>query len=99
MSSLGKHTEVVRSEALAVTEVDGESVILNVDTGQYYGLNPVGAQLFSALDTPQSVGHLVEQVRAAHPDVSPSTIRDDVHAFLHRMIELGLVHVAIEDVS
>lgn len=47
-----------RPEHLA-SALDGETVLLHMTSGLYYGLNPVGARIWDLLQTPQTVGELV----------------------------------------
>jgi len=42
--------------------VGGEAVILQLDNGVYYSLNPVGARVWALLQEPRTLAELVERV-------------------------------------
>ena len=70
--------------------LEGETVLLNLDTGTYFGLNPLGTriwQLLSAGHPPRRiVGHLVEEY-----EVEESKASCDLLALLNQLKEHGLL--------
>ena len=80
------------AEQLSVTEVDDEVVLLKLDTGSYYGLNPVGAQLVLGLQdeqtTHQICGRISQQFQTPY-----STVKDDLDELIHQLLEQGLIEV------
>jgi hypothetical protein len=72
-----------------------ETVILNLDTGQYHGLNPVGGRMLTLLQTGANVGdvavRLAEEFEQAVEDVER-----DVIAFCSDLADRGLIEVQHE---
>jgi hypothetical protein len=95
MSPITKHTVIVRADDLAVTDLDGETVVLDVETGVYYGLNTVGTQVFTMAEEPVPVSEVVEQLRSGY-EVAGDRLRQDVLAFLNKMQAHGLIHATEE---
>ena len=40
-------TRILASDKVVGCEIDGEIVLLHLDTGTYFGLNPVGAEIWN----------------------------------------------------
>lgn len=91
MSTITKHTVIVRDDDLAMTDLDGETVVLDIETGQYYGLNAVGTQVFALAEAPIPVSEVIDRLRAGY-DVPSDRLRQDVLAFLEEMQAHGLIH-------
>lgn len=43
-----------------VRELDGEAVLLDLDTGRYFTLNPTGRRIFELLDGEQTLAEVLE---------------------------------------
>ena len=84
----GSETLVAKANVLHST-VDDEEVLLDSDTGVYYGLNPVGRFLWHQLQEPRPVADLVERT-ASEFDVSRSECEEDVREFLTDLVESDL---------
>ncbi|MEM7143031.1 MAG: PqqD family protein [Actinomycetota bacterium] len=78
------------SSAVLFTELpDGESVLLNLTTEEYFGLNALGTSVWSALTGEGSVDGLVVAT-AADTQTPADTVRADVVALLDQLVEKGL---------
>lgn len=77
-------------EALEVAELDGEAVIMSPHTGEYYGLNEVGARAFELAVRPRSVGEMTEMLLDEF-DVSRERLLADLTRFFSDMNEANLV--------
>lgn len=80
------------------SEIDSEAVILDVNSGTYFGLNEVSNRIWQLLQTPTSQGSLIEQVLTEY-DVSQEQLEQDVSALLQDMSNAGLVEVLNEEVA
>ena len=60
-----------RSSRQVSCDLNGEAAILQLDQSVYFGLQGVGAQVWLALETPQSLADLV----AAHDEHRGRTLR------------------------
>lgn len=90
MPSLNDSIEVTSD--FVSTEVDGESILLHVSSGTYYGLNELGTRILDRIeeDGDVQVEHLVDDLNADFPDVDYERLADDVLAFINEMEEYGL---------
>ena len=71
-------------------ELDGAQVLLNVSSGEYFGLNEVGALIWRHLDPSRTVGELCAVVRGEY-DVDEATCLADTEALLDSLLAHGLI--------
>jgi len=67
-----------------------ETVVLNLDTGRYHGVNPVGGRMLETLDRLGSL-HKTAQVLAGEYDRPVAEIEADLREFCESLIERGLL--------
>jgi hypothetical protein len=72
------------------TNLAGEVVILDVQQGLYYGLDAVGAEVWSTLQAPSSVADIVDRIVTRY-DVDRATAYADVEDLLLELLTLGLI--------
>jgi hypothetical protein len=82
-------TVAVRSLA---TDLGAESVVLDVDAGEYWSLSPVSARIWTLVQEPRSVSSIVEVLLEEY-DVDPERCEGDVKTVLDDMRAHGLVKV------
>jgi len=80
------------------SEIDSEAVILDVNSGTYFGLNEVSNRIWQLLQTPASEPAIIEQILAEY-DVSPEEAKKDLHNLLEEMLSTGLVEKVNEEVA
>jgi len=76
-------------------EVDGENVILDLEKGVYYGLNPVGTQVWKRIQDPMTVGEIVVEITADY-GIERERCFQDVVALLRDLEEHNLVRIDAE---
>lgn len=92
MMDLTESTIVVAADHQTSVEVDGESVILDLEEGVYYGLNPTGAQIWEQVQEPTPVKKIAAAITAEY-DVDSEQCLVDVIALLQDLEENGLVKI------
>jgi sulfur transfer complex TusBCD TusB component (DsrH family) len=83
---------VVAAADLLSSTFDRELVILNLRDGVYYGLEDVGARLWSLLQRPITVAAIRDALVAEY-DVEPARCGRDVRALLQDLAARGLIEV------
>ena len=81
---------VVVSDEQVSTSLGDEAVILGMRDGVYYGLDKVGARIWTLLATPHRVSDLVRAVSNEF-EVSPEQCERDVLALLGDLSERELI--------
>lgn len=72
-------------------ELDGEMVLLNLETGIYFGLNPVGTQLWRELGGHGDLQTAVLNICQRYSTVSEQTIREDIRSLVAELTSKGLL--------
>ena len=74
------------------TEMDGEAVILNLDSGTYFSLNSVGARIWELIQSARPVSEIRDAIIGEY-EVEPEVAERDVLALLGALLEHKLIHV------
>lgn len=74
------------------SDLNGEAVILSLKNGKYYGVNGVGAFIWSSIQEPVTFQDIRSAVMREY-DVDEAICQLEVSSFLEKMTEEGLVEV------
>lgn len=80
-----------RNPDMIWTGVDGQTVMLSIDRGEYFGLGGVGGRVWEVLAEPVTADEICERLISEF-DVDPGVCRADLAAFLSDLLESGIVH-------
>jgi hypothetical protein len=69
-----------------------ESAILNLKSGVYYTLDPVGARVWGLLQQPRSI-HEVRDMLLSEYDVERELCEQDLYALLEKLLGEGLIEL------
>jgi len=83
---------VSRTENAISTEMYDETVILDISSGIYSGLDPVGTTIWTTLERPISFDAIVKVILSTYDVAEEECIRDLVE-FLKRLAEINLIVV------
>jgi hypothetical protein len=82
-------------EDVLISGLQGESVILNLDSERYFGLDEVGTRMMSVLTTADSIQAAYETLLQEY-DVEGEVLRQDMTAIIENLVEQGLVEITSE---
>jgi len=80
------------SDGVTWRELGGDVVILNVETGVYFGLDGSGGVIWRELVEHGSVEKTLESLKRQF-DVEPGELRRDLDDLLARLVDKGLVQL------
>ncbi|HEU5459026.1 MAG TPA: PqqD family protein [Pyrinomonadaceae bacterium] len=75
-----------------ISKLQEESVILNLDSERYYGLDDVGTRIMSVLTTSESI-EVAYQTLLREYDVDPQVLRQDLLELVQNLADQGLIHI------
>ena len=75
-----------------ISKLQEESVILNLDSERYYGLDDVGTRIMSVLTTSESI-EVAYQTLLKEYDVDPQTLRQDLLELVQNLADQGLIQI------
>ena len=81
-----------RNEAIVFTDLDDSIVMMDVDEGQYYELETVGAKIWTLIEAPRSVAEICDAL-VDEFEVDPDTCRDETLEFLKTASEHRIVQI------
>lgn len=83
------------AESVIEAALDEETLVLNVESGLYFGLDGVGARIWQLLSDATTEEEIIEQLLLEY-DVERAQLRHDVTAFIEVLAANGLTRVLIE---
>lgn len=83
-------SRVVVPETVLFRELEGEAVILNLETETYLGLDAVGTRMWNVVTGQPSI-EAACQVLLSEYDVAPEKLRADLEHLLGEMLDHGLI--------
>ena len=75
-----------------VRQLGDECVMLDMASGYYFGLDPVGARIWQLLSETSSLAEIVERL-AQEYDVTPEQAKSDLVRFVEELKAHGLLNV------
>jgi hypothetical protein len=73
-------------------DLGGEVAVLNLKTGTYYGLNPVGARIWSLIATPSSVTVVRDSIVAEY-EVDQAECERDLFRIFEELVAAGVIEI------
>lgn len=90
ISELSASTTLKASEGQMSCDLAGEAAILNLTTGIYYGLDPVGARVWELIQQPMTLGGVRDELLREY-EVESEVLEADLKALLADMLQHGLI--------
>jgi len=85
-------------DAVVSRELDGETVLLNLETGMYFGLDAVGTDMWRAIREAATLGDALVAVHRQY-EVDEATIRADFLQLANELLAKGLLQRADKEAS
>ena len=79
-------------DGVLISNLQEESVILNLDSERYYGLGDVGTRMLSVLSTSNSIEAAYELLLEEY-DVDGEVLRRDLLSLVEQLVNQGLVSI------
>ncbi|ADQ66755.1 coenzyme pqq synthesis protein d (pqqd) [Halogeometricum borinquense DSM 11551] len=92
MTAIAPEKTVVASADVVAADVGGERLLLNLDTGLYHGMNPVGTRIFELIDEPQTVEAVAAAIEEEY-DIESEVAAADVREYVETLVDAGLAEV------
>ena len=78
------------SDEVLSQEVNGETVLLDLEGESYFGLNEVGTRIWQLLQSKQTVGETMTTLSEEY-DVGQKQLETDVSELLDKLSDAGLI--------
>lgn len=84
---------VSRRNDVICCNVGEEAVLLDLASGIYFGLDPVGSRVWSLIETPRTITEIRDELLKEY-EVDEATCETEVLRFLNQTAERGLIEFA-----
>lgn len=89
------HASVTVTKEQVSCDLSGEAVILNLSSGEYFGLNAVAARIWELLQEGRTVLEVRDRLMQEYPDVESERCTKDLLTILADFVDADLVQVGI----
>jgi len=90
MSAIDPGIRLIRAPKLVASDMDGDTVMMNIERGQYFGIGGVGTRIWALLEAPVSLAQIVQVIHAEY-EVDIVTCERDVFGFAQKLLDNGVV--------
>jgi ornithine carbamoyltransferase len=84
--------KVVFADTVFAQEVDGEMVLLDMNSENYFGLDAVGTDIWQAMQEKETLQEVLEVLLEQY-EVEEDVLKKDLLTFVEKLQESGLVEV------
>jgi hypothetical protein len=84
---------LVAAEEQVSADLSGEVVILNMRSGEYFGLNAVGARIWELIQKPRTVLDVRDRLMEEFPEVDEAQCTRDLLDLVAELVDAQLVEV------
>lgn len=95
---ISESSTVVTAPDQVSSDLGGEAVILNMESGVYHGLNEVGARVWNLIEQPKTVKE-IKDILVEEYEVEPQVCQDDLVALLKDLQAAGLIEVKNDTIA
>jgi len=84
--------KVTFADTVFAQEVDGEMVLLDMNSENYFGLDEVGTAIWQAMQEKETLKEVLEVLLEQY-EVEPDVLEKDLLNFVDKLVESGLIEV------
>ncbi len=84
---------VQRTEGQISSDLDGETVLMSIDSGKYFGMDSVGSRVWALIEQPMSVRGICD-ILMEEFEVEADQCEREVIEFLRELFAINLARVA-----
>ena len=83
---------VRRKDEIISGDVDGETVMMSIEGGNYHSLNQTGSRIWELLENPSTVAGIIKALKDEF-DTKPEIITEEVYQFLEQLVERDVIQI------
>lgn len=92
MEAVVLNSMVAGKKEIATADMDGEVVMMSLETGKYYNLGSMGTIIWGMIENPVSVETIISKLLDTY-DVTRQQCETEVLSFLNAMAKQGLLEI------
>ncbi len=83
---------VKRNTQIISGDVDGETVMMSIESGNYHSLNPTGNRIWEILENPCTVGSIIEVLKGEY-QVDDESLKVETCRFLEKLLDRNIIQI------
>jgi hypothetical protein len=83
---------ISRKDEIISGDVDGETVMMSIEGGNYHSLNETGSRIWELLESPCAVGRIIDALKDEY-DTEPEVIAEEAYRFLGQLLERDVIQI------
>lgn len=87
---MDKSAKIIMKKQLNVTELAGEKVMIDFESGKYFLIKGVGNDIWDLIQTETTPAEIIDKLLGEY-DVSPEECEQSVMSFLEKLQELNFI--------
>lgn len=92
MTTINLGTQISRASGFVTAPVNSELMMLNVEEGAYYSLDPIAAEIWGLIESPAAVQDIVAALQTRYA-VSLEECKADVLSFLEKLYKDRMIRI------
>ena len=88
-----QHRTIIATRDQVSNDLGDEKIILNMKTGEYYGMNAVGSHVWDMIQESRTVDEVIAALVEKY-GIDQERCEHDIMALLKEMSEVGLIEVS-----
>jgi len=93
MITINLQTTIKRNPELVSSDIDGETVMMSIEKGEYFGLDSVGSRIWELIENPIEVNRLIELLLEEF-EVDREQCQADTFEFLNLLHDKNLLIIS-----
>ncbi len=87
---MNTNNTVSRSPELIASNIDGQIVMMSIESSAYYNLDNIGSEIWQLLEAPMKIAEICETLMGRYA-VDANTCQRDVLHFIERLANEGVL--------
>ena len=88
--SITVQSTIQRNPEMISSDMDGETVMMSVENGEYYGLNPIGSRIWELIENEKNVNTIINTLLLEY-EVSIEQCTSETLIFLNKLLDNNLI--------
>ncbi|KJR46647.1 hypothetical protein UF75_2941 [Desulfosporosinus sp. I2] len=91
--TINENFSVVQATDVVAADMDGETVMMRIKSGMYYGLDDVGSRIWELIATPRQISQVIDILMEEY-DVERSKCQANTLELMNQLYDEGLIKIA-----
>jgi hypothetical protein len=92
MSEITLTTKIQKNDNWLTSDMDGETVMMDIDSGKYYALTEVGTSIWEKIDNPITLAEICDGLKEEY-EVSAEQCKEETFTFVEMIHKFKIISV------